>query len=69
MIQKVIELIEQDKSRYFLQDNSTFKSVKFDSKNHIVSGRILLTNEFHNIDLNLPDVSDAQLKKAIPFMI
>ena len=29
----------------------------------------MLTNEFHNIDLNLPDVSDAQLKKAIPFMI
>ena len=69
MIQKVIELIEQDKSHYFLQDNDTFKSVKFDFESHKVSGRILLTNEFHNIDLNLPDVSDAQLKKAIPFMI
>ncbi len=69
MIHKVIELIEQDKSHYFLQDNDTFKSVKFDSKSHKVSGRILLTNEFHNIDLNLPDVSNAQLKKAIPFMI
>ena len=69
MIQKVIELIEQGKSHYFLQDNDTFKSVKFDSEIHKVSGRILLTNEFHNIDLNLPDVSDAQLKKAIPFMI
>ena len=60
MIQKVIELIEQDKSHYFLQENDTFKSVKFDSESHKVSGRILLTNEFHNIDLNLPDVSDAQ---------
>ena len=69
MIQKVIELIEQGKSHYFHQDNDTFKSVKFDSEIHKVSGRILLTNEFHNIDLNLPDVSDAQLKKAIPFMI
>ena len=69
MIQKVIELIEQGKSHYFLQDNDTFKSVKFDSEIHKVSGRILLTNEFHNIDLNLPDISDAQLKKAIPFMI
>ena len=69
MIQKVIELIEQGKSHYFLQDNDTFKSVKFDSEIHKLSGRILLTNEFHNIDLNLPDVSDAQLKKAIPFMI
>ena len=59
MIQKVIELIEQDKSHYFLQENDTFKSVKFDSESHKVSGRILLTNEFHNIDLNLPDVSDA----------
>ena len=69
MIQKVIELIEQNKSYYFLQDNNTFESVKFNSENHKVSGRILLTNEFHSIDLNLPDVSDAQLKKAIPFMI
>ena len=34
MIQKVIELIEQDNSNYFLQENDTFKSVKFDSKSH-----------------------------------
>ena len=45
MIQKVIELIEEDKSHYFLQENDTFKSVKFDSESHKVSGRILLTNE------------------------
>ena len=68
-MQKVIELIEQNKSYYFLQDNNTFESVKFNSENHKVSGRILLSNEFHSIDLNLPVVSDAQLKKAIPFMI
>ena len=63
MIQKVIELIEEDKSHYFLQDKDTFKLVKFDSKNHKVSGRILLTNEFHNIDLNLPMFQTHSLRK------